>query len=133
MNNLSAIWLTHPLWVTPLRAVSEWMLIAEYLFFGSFLLTIALVIFTVVDRWRVRTRGQAGTAVIQQRELVHHLPHKIWEVKLLVTPDDRTEGPFRCRSRWDESLFDPSLHPTGSSLPVRFRRYPRRMSFPRQD
>lgn len=115
----------------PSRAALEWFLIGEYLCFASLVLSIAVVVFTLVDRWWIGLRGQLGSAVIEDAELIHHLPRRVWEVKLTVTPDDRTEGSFRCRSRWTERHFDPLQHSTGSILPVRFRRYPHPITFPR--
>ena len=62
--------------------------------------------------------------------LIQTLPRKVWEVKLQVTPEDRTTGPFRSRMLWSEGSFAPTPLLPGTNLPVRFRRAPRPLVMP---
>jgi hypothetical protein len=117
---------------TSLPVPTQLLVIASYLFFAANVISVTALTILFLDRWHVRRRGLAGTAIVEESELVRTLPRKIWAVRVDVIPDDRSTGSFRCRARWSEVDYAAqaqTLSP-GIWLRVRFRRAPRPLVMP---
>jgi hypothetical protein len=74
---------------TSLPVPTQLLVIASYLFFAANVISVTALTILFLDRWHVRRRGLAGTAIVEESELVRTLPRKIWAVRVDVIPDDR--------------------------------------------
>jgi hypothetical protein len=114
---------------------SDWIFLAECLFFGSTALSVCVVAFAKLDRWLVSVRGLPGIALIEHAELIQTLPRRVWELKVEVFPEDIPNLNVKRTVRWAESEFKPSMPQLQPStrLQIRFRRSPRPLIMPRKD
>jgi hypothetical protein len=105
-------------------------LVIEYISWTSAALLVGVQAFAYSDRWYVQRFGERGVALITELELAQTLPRKVWRVKLLVSPLDKTCGSFRTEALWQNAKFRPQSCQGEVQIPVRFRRAPRPIVMP---